>query len=91
MDCSHPKLVFGLVLSVCLNFAVLGLVIYSSFRINTIKHDVERLKAVQVSQSKISQAVDLLEIELTNIISMVMTSVLVFLHHFPLPVFRYIQ
>ena len=58
MNCSHPKLVFGLVFSVCLNFAVLGLVIYSSFRINTIEHDVERLKAVQVSQSKISLAVD---------------------------------
>ena len=64
MDCSHPKLVFGLVFSVCLNFAVLGLVIYSSFRINTIEHDVERLKAVQVSQSKITLAVDLMEIEL---------------------------
>ena len=64
MNCSHPKLVSGLVFSVCLNFAVLGLVIYSSFRINTIEHDVERLKAVQVSQSKITLAVDLMEIEL---------------------------
>ena len=58
-DCSHPKLIGGLFFSVFLNFIILGVVIYFSFSINTIEHDVERLKAVQISQSKILLAIDL--------------------------------
>ena len=51
----------------CLNLFVVGAVIYFSFRINTIEHDVERLKAVQVSQSKMLLAVDLKGSEDKNI------------------------
>ena len=51
-----------------LNFFVVGVVVYFSFRINAIEHDVERLKAVQVSQSKMLLAVDLKESGARNII-----------------------
>ena len=63
----------------------MGVVVYFSFRINTIEHDVERLKAVQVSRSKILVAVDLKESGARNIIYRVMTTSLAFLDHFPQP------
>ena len=62
----------------------MGVVVYFSFRINTIEHDVERLKAVQVSRSKILVAVDLKESGARNIICSVMQR-LAFLDHFPRP------
>ena len=82
-DCSHQKLLGGLVFSVCLNLFVVGVVIYFSFRINTIEHDVGRLKAVQVSRSKILLAVDLKESGARNINCRVMTTSLAFRDHFP--------
>ena len=66
-----------------LNFFVVGVVVNFSFRINKIEHEVERLKAVQVSRSKILLAVDLKESGARNIILSVMTTSPAFPDHFP--------
>ena len=81
-DCSHPKLIGGLFFFYISKFYRIGVVIYFSFRINTIEHDVGRLKAVQVSQSKMLLTVDLKGSEEKNIICCVKTTSLAFLDHF---------